>query len=75
MNSNDVSKNRCSWVNLNNPIYISYHDSEWGIPTFDDNKLYELFILETFQAGLSWETILNKRENFYLAYDKFDIDK
>ncbi len=68
-------KNRCSWVNNNNPIYIDYHDNEWGIPTYDDKKLYELLILESFQAGLSWECILNKREYFKEAYDDFDIDK
>lgn len=62
---------RCSWVKLNNPIYIKYHDEEWGIPLHDDRALYELFILETFQAGLSWETILNKRENFRRAYEGF----
>jgi DNA-3-methyladenine glycosylase I len=62
---------RCSWVKLSNPIYIKYHDEEWGIPLHDDRALYELFILETFQAGLSWETILNKRENFRRAYEGF----
>lgn len=67
--------NRCSWVNLNNKVYISYHDSEWGKPLYDDKKLFELLILESFQAGLSWECVLNKRENFKKAYDDFDIDK
>ena len=66
---------RCKWVNLDNPIYVKYHDEEWGKPTFDDKKLYELLILESFQAGLSWECILNKRENFRIAFDNFDIDK
>lgn len=66
---------RCNWVNLNNPAYVDYHDHEWGIPCHDDKKLYELFILECFQAGLSWECVLNKRENFRNAYDQFDIDK
>ena len=51
--------NRCSWCNLNNNKYISYHDNEWGKPTYDDNKLFELLILESFQAGLSWECISN----------------
>lgn len=65
---------RCKWVNLNNPIYVSYHDNEWGKVVHDDKLLYELFILETFQAGLSWECILNKREYFRDAYDNFDIN-
>ena len=67
--------NRCSWVNLNNKTYISYHDNEWGKPLYDDKKLFELLILESFQAGLSWECVLNKRENFKKAYDDFYIDK
>lgn len=57
---------------MNNPIYVAYHDSEWGIVQYDDQSLYELLILETFQAGLSWETILNKRHNFRNAFDGFD---
>ena len=67
--------NRCKWCNLNNPKYIEYHDKEWGIPNFNDEYLFEMLILESFQAGLSWECILNKRDNFKLAYDNFDIDK
>ena len=67
--------NRCKWCNLNNPIYVEYHDKEWGVPNFDDNYLLELLILESFQAGLSWECILNKRKAFREAYDNFDIDK
>lgn len=66
---------RCSWVNLQNEIYVKYHDEEWGRPLYDDKRLYELLILESFQAGLSWECILNKRENFRAAFDHFDIDK
>lgn len=66
---------RCNWVNLDNPLYIKYHDEEWGKETHDDKKLYELLILESFQAGLSWECILNKRESFRKSYDNFDIDK
>lgn len=66
---------RCSWVNLNNPLYIKYHDEEWSKPKHNDKELFELLILECFQAGLSWECILNKRENFRLAYDDFDIEK
>lgn len=66
---------RCKWCNLNNPKYIEYHDSEWGKQNFDDKYLYEMLILESFQAGLSWECILNKRDDFRKAYDNFDIDK
>ncbi len=62
-------------MNLKNPAYIRYHDEEWGVPLHDDKSLYELLILESFQAGLSWECILNKREAFRLAFDGFDIDK
>lgn len=66
---------RCKWCNLNNPLYIEYHDHEWGIPNFNDQYLYEMLILESFQAGLSWECILNKREAFRKAYDNFNINK
>lgn len=62
---------RCSWINLNNPKYVEYHDKEWGVIETDDNKLFELLILEGFQAGLSWECILNKRESFREAFDNF----
>lgn len=68
-------KKRCFWVNLKNPLYVKYHDEEWSKETHDDKKLFELLILESFQAGLSWECVLNKRENFKLAYDDFDIEK
>ncbi|MCM1578553.1 MAG: DNA-3-methyladenine glycosylase I [Ruminococcus sp.] len=67
--------NRCNWVNMKNPLYISYHDNEWGVPCHDDKMLYELLILESFQAGLSWECILNKRQAFREAFDNFDVDK
>ena len=66
---------RCFWVNMDNPLYVDYHDFEWGVPKYDDHELYELLILEMFQAGLSWETILNKRENFRKAFDNFDPQK
>ncbi len=66
---------RCKWCNLNNPKYVKYHDSEWGMKNFDDKYLFEMLILESFQAGLSWECVLNKREDFRLAFDNFDIDK
>lgn len=68
-------KNRCAWVNMKNPLYIHYHDKEWGVPEHRDEKLYELLVLESFQAGLSWECILKKREAFRKAFDEFDIDK
>ena len=67
--------NRCEWVNLKNPLYVKYHDEEWGRPLYDDAKLYELLLLECFQAGLSWECVLNKREAFREAYDNFEIEK
>lgn len=67
--------NRCKWCNLNNPKYIDYHDNEWGVLNLDDTYLLEMLILEMFQAGLSWECVLNKREAFRTAYDDFDIDK
>ena len=67
--------NRCKWCNLNNPKYIDYHDNEWGVLNLDDTYLLEMLILEMFQAGLSWECVLNKREAFRAAYDDFDIDK
>lgn len=67
-----MERKRCNWVNLNNPLYVAYHDNEWGKPLHDDQRLFELLILEGFQAGLSWETILNKRENFRKAFKGFD---
>lgn len=75
MNKNKIINNRCFWVNMKNPIYIKYHDTEWGVPLHDDRALFELLILECFQAGLSWECVLNKREEFRKAFDNFDIDK
>ncbi|MBE6577472.1 MAG: DNA-3-methyladenine glycosylase I [Ruminococcaceae bacterium] len=69
------NKKRCAWLNPKNPIYVRYHDEEWGHPIYDDKKLYELLILESFQAGLSWECVLNKRESFREAFDGFDVDK
>ena len=69
------NKKRCTWCNLNNPTYIEYHDHEWCRPNFDDQYLYEMLILESFQAGLSWECVLNKRENFRAAYDHFELEK
>ena len=68
-------KKRCKWCNLKNPIYVKYHDFEWCVPSFKEDYLYEMLILESFQAGLSWECVLNKRENFRKAYDNFDLEK
>jgi len=68
-------KRRCTWCNMKNPTYIEYHDNEWCQFNTDDKYLYEMLILESFQAGLSWECVLNKRENFREAYDNFDLDK
>lgn len=69
-----MEKTRCSWVG-NDPLYIEYHDTEWGVPLYDEGKLFEFLILETFQAGLSWITVLKKRENFREAFDSFDYKK
>lgn len=66
---------RCKWCNINNELYVKYHDNEWGEKNFCDKYLFEMLLLEAFQAGLSWECVLNKREYFKLAYDNFDIDK
>ena len=63
--------NRCKWCE-NHPLNIEYHDKEWGKPLYDDKKIFEFLLLETFQAGLSWITILKKRENFKIAFDNFD---
>ncbi|MCF8464706.1 MAG: DNA-3-methyladenine glycosylase I [Flavobacteriales bacterium] len=67
-------KKRCGWVSID-PLYIDYHDTEWGFPVYDDKKLFEFLILETFQAGLSWITVLRKRENFRAAFEHFDVKK
>ena len=68
-------KRRCFWANPKNPLYIQYHDEEWGQPVHDDHRLFEMLILESFQAGLSWECVLNKREAFREAFDGFDLEK
>ncbi len=68
-------KNRCHWANPKNSLYICYHDQEWGVPLYNDTKLFEMLILECFQAGLSWECVLNKREAFREAFDGFDLEK
>ena len=69
-----MKNQRCDWCG-NDPLYVEYHDNEWGVPVFDDAKLFEFLILETFQAGLSWITVLKKRENFRVAFDGFNYKK
>ena len=68
-------KIRCRWANPKNERYIRYHDEEWGVPVHNDRKLFEMLILECFQAGLSWECVLNKREAFRVSFDNFDLEK
>jgi len=69
-----MDEKRCDW-STKDPLYIDYHDNEWGVPLHDEQQLFEFLILETFQAGLSWITVLRKRENFRKAFDKFDYKK
>jgi len=69
-----IGKKRCLWCG-NNSLYIEYHDKEWGVPLYDDGKIFEFLLLETFQAGLSWITILKKRENFRKAFSNFNYKK
>ena len=69
------NKRRCSWAGNNNSLMIEYHDKEWGIPVHDDRTLFEFLILEGAQAGLTWQTVLNKRENYRRAFDGFHADK
>ena len=66
---------RCSWVKEKNPLYVAYHDQEWGKPCQGDQALFELLCLETYQAGLSWETVLNKREAFRQVFHEYEIDR
>ena len=66
---------RCEWAPLKNELYLKYHDNEWGVPVHDDKKLFEMLILEGAQAGLSWSTILKKRENYRKAFDDWDFRK
>jgi len=72
--SSSKSVYRCPWC-LSSELMIKYHDEEWGIPVHDDRKLFEFMVLDTFQAGLSWNTVLNKRENFRKAFDNFQPEK
>jgi len=66
---------RCSWAHPANPLYLKYHDEEWGVPCHDETRLFEMLNLEGAQAGLSWSTILNKRENYRTAFDQWDAEK
>ena len=66
---------RCAWVGIADPEYARYHDEEWGVPKSDDRALFEKLVLEGFQSGLSWLTILKKRENFRVAFDAFDPER
>ncbi|NQX86574.1 MAG: DNA-3-methyladenine glycosylase I [Flavobacteriaceae bacterium] len=68
-----MEKDRCGWC-ISDPLYEAYHDKEWGVPVYDDSTLFEFLILETFQAGLSWITVLKKRENFRKSFDDFDYN-
>jgi DNA-3-methyladenine glycosylase I len=68
------TKNRCAWAG-DDPLYVQYHDEEWGVPVHDDRRLFEMLILEGAQAGLSWITVLRKRENYRRAFDNFDVEK
>ncbi len=72
--NNALSQNRCSWCG-DDPLYVAYHDQEWGVPLHDDRKLFEFLILEGAQAGLSWLTILKKRDAYRKAYYQFEVDK
>ncbi len=70
-----MPNNRCAWVPKDNPLYEEYHDTEWGVPVHDDRKLFEFLLLESAQAGLSWETVLKKREGYHKAFASFDPKK
>lgn len=72
--SEGMNPRRCHWCNERNPLYVKYHDHEWGVPVHDDQRLHEMLLLESFQAGLSWECVLNKREAFRQAFDGFDAE-
>lgn len=70
-----MTKQRCGWAGAQNELYLKYHDEEWGVPCHDDTKLFEMLVLEGAQAGLSWSTVLKKRENYRKAFDNFDVKK
>ena len=69
------NKIRCAWGSFGDPMYIAYHDTEWGVPVYDDQKIFEFLVLESAQAGLSWATVLRKRENYRKAFAQFDPKK
>ncbi len=75
MSPSDTLLCRCPWVDISKPDYVAYHDEEWGVPVHDDRKLFEFLVLEAAQAGLSWYTILRKREGYRQAFDDFDAHK
>ncbi|MFQ5544125.1 MAG: DNA-3-methyladenine glycosylase I [Nitrospiria bacterium] len=75
MTKNDTSPIRCPWVDLSKRDYVDYHDLEWGVPVYNDQKIFEFLTLESAQAGLSWYTVLKKRENYRQAFDQFDPEK
>ncbi|HIE64463.1 MAG: DNA-3-methyladenine glycosylase I [Nitrospira sp.] len=75
INKNKDALTRCRWVDFTKPIYIEYHDKEWGVPVHDDRIIFEFLTLESAQAGLSWYTVLRKRENYRLAFDQFNPEK
>jgi DNA-3-methyladenine glycosylase I len=70
-----MQRQRCPWPVADDPLYLAYHDDEWGVPVHDDRRLYEFLVLEVFQAGLSWRTVLHKRESFRAAFAAFDFEK
>ena len=70
-----MNEKRCEWVDLENQLYVKYHDEEWGVPVHNDRKIFELLILEGAQAGLSWNTVLKKRENYRKAFDNWNYEK
>lgn len=67
-----MTKNRCPWVPEHDPLYVAYHDTEWGVPVYDDNLIFEFLVLESAQAGLSWKTVLHKREGYQKLFANFD---
>lgn len=75
MPADDPNPSRCSWVDLTKPDYVAYHDQEWGVPVYDDRKIFEFLVLEAAQAGLSWYTILRKRDGYRHAFAGFDAQQ
>lgn len=75
MMANSMNSNRCPWLDESKPDYVKYHDEEWGVPVYDDKKMFEFIVLESAQAGLSWYTILKRREGYKKAFADFDVEK